>query len=723
MPPFGLYPVPKHHLHAQTPSMARPIFNSLDFMDEEAALPAMPEGDPVQQLDGAVESERKSLTSKEEKKLKKREEKERKRSLNALTAQEEEKEKTAPVTPLVNQTPATSSSKAKKSKDKKKGSQQGDARSSTKKRKRKSEVLSDTPLLPLQNPSATDSALGADFLDRLKASMTDLGKGFDLSSSFTRSSEPPSKKKSKSSRKSEVMKDLSKVTGETSGEVLTTPTPAQGKDKNKKNKSRKSLDMKTRDTPLKTPIPSTTSPYSSVPKRTPIPLPHNMDVRRPSILRKSQQSVAPNEQTSSQVLVVETPPSKSTNRAVTITKPPIPFNLPQRSVSTTPGHNKSKHVPLSSPSTDGDQTSAFTPVALPTTHKLAIKPNGRVSLTTSNLMRYTEPLNDEPKPRPRAASVAASTAVSTVSSGSSMSIKEAFARISKPYSRSGAEIDPFVVPEVKKKTHRETHEEASLGAFTEHFRTARKTVNFTDEREYLNAHLDWRVQNDAAGPLPCLGLATGCNAKRETVLRLHKEDTPDVLKVVVTTDGDLNALEDAKQRSTEAETLLELAVAARIPVPIGRVEGVWTLFCPKYSDTHVDKYGFGQRTLTIHSIAGFRDQNAYTARLSIPPRSMLYTILSFSMPPHASFRTTTIKTAVEGYKMDVVFLGNGYLQLRVDLNLLLRGKPTETAEGKPMYMEFVGVHEHAVKWREEKDELEEVGRKLFAKYDGEVTED
>jgi hypothetical protein len=30
----------------------------------------------------------------------------------------------------------------------------------------------------------------------------------------------------------------------------------------------------------------------------------------------------------------------------------------------------------------------------------------------------------------------------------------------------------------------------------------------------------------------------------------------------------------------------------------------------------------------------------------------------------------------------------------------------------------VGVHERAVVWKESEDELEVVGRKLFAKYDG-----
>lgn len=338
-------------------------------------------------------------------------------------------------------------------------------------------------------------------------------------------------------------------------------------------------------------------------------------------------------------------------------------------------------------------------------------------------MSYTQPLNDETRPRSRsrAASVAPSTAGSTTSGGTTQSIKDLFARSGKPYSRSGAEIDPFSIPESKKKNKaHESHVEANLEEFTERYRATQKAVNFSDELEYLHTALSWRTANDALGPLPCLGIkASGCNSKREQVLRLSKEDPSNLLKVIITNASDHAALDEAKLRSAQAQSFLTMSLAARVPVPIGRLEGVWKLFCPQYSDTHVDKYGYGQRTLTIFSMAGFKDAFSYTARLSIPPRSMLFSILSFRVPPHASFRSTTVKTSAEGYKMDVVFLGNGYLQLRVDVSLLLSGKATETKEGKRVFMEFVGVHESAVVWEEREDELEVVGRKLFAKYDGE----
>ena len=404
------------------------------------------------------------------------------------------------------------------------------------------------------------------------------------------------------------------------------------------------------------------------------------------------------------VVIADTIPGKET---------PVP---PPSNVSTK--SNKGHLLTNSSPSTLRDNKKlAPHSSTRQAPRKGHVEAKSQTPLTVSNLVRYTQPLNDtlEPKPQPRNA---LSAAASTASSVSSLDVGEDLTRANKPYSRSGAETDPFVTPHIKQNVRREFHEEAHAALFEEKYRKIRKTVNFSDEAEYLDKHLQWQAENNAKGPLPCLGMATGCNSKREQVLRLSKEDTSNLLKVLVTTDSEHHALDEANSCCTAAEYFLMMAIAARVPVPVGRVEGVWMLYCPNYSQIHVDKYGFGQRTLSIFSLPSLENPQAYTARLSIPPRSMLYSVISFTVPPHASFRTTTIKTSAEGYKMQLVFFGNGYLQLRVDLNLLLRGKSTETAEGKPMYMAFIGVHENAVVWRKKEDELEVEGRKIFAKYDG-----
>lgn len=679
----GLYAIPSHYLHSAKP-VPRPTFNSMDFAADEAE-PSSASVGPVQPVKDVEDGSHTPQESKAKKKKKKR-------SSIAQDQQQTNGLTPATTTPRIHVTPATASSKDQ---DKVKKSQD-------KKRKRESEGPADTLSAMSHSPSNGGFIVGGDMLQNVQTSMKAAGAVFSDRTAPAESTKKASKKKkAKTARTSNDTIDFDRMAEET-----------RSIDKKAKKARRQS-------TGSVRALPSTTVP-APVPRKTPVPLPDNAFSH--AVNAKKSERIGSRD---SSLLVIDTPPSQLLKTTLHLPDSPIPFNLPKARKAT--GSKKPGTVVDRSPPTPAtNEAPSSAPPVLNKNYKLQLKPDGHVSLTTSNLMRYTQhtqPLNDKPKPRPQsqAVSVATSSAASSTSGGTTQTIKDLFARVGKPYSRSGAEIDPFVVPEVKKKAVHEKHDEANTKDFTERYRAAQKAVNFSDELEYLDKALSWRVDNDALGPLHCLGIkASGCNTKREQVLRLSKEDSSNLLKVLVTTEADQTALEDAKQRSTEAESFLMMAVAARVPVPIGRLEGVWKLFCPQYSDMHVDKYGYGQRTLTIFSIAGFRDEHSYTARLSIPPRSMLFSILSFSVPPHASFRTTTIKTSAEGYKMDLVFLGNGYLQLRVDLSLLLSGKPTETKEGRHMVMEFVGVHESAVQWTEKKDELEVEGKKLFAKYDGEA---
>ena len=177
-------------------------------------------------------------------------------------------------------------------------------------------------------------------------------------------------------------------------------------------------------------------------------------------------------------------------------------------------------------------------------------------------------------------------------------------------------------------------------------------------------------------------------------------------------------------RGAAAEWFLARSISARVPVPLGKLEGQWKLYCPAYAEAHLDRYGYGQRTVSLWSVPGSVsaiDSHArYTARLSIPPRSMVYSVEDFPVPPHASFRSTTVQTTEEKYKMDFIFLGNGFLLLRVDLSLLLSGKEMRNNNGRRVVMEFIGVHDQAVVWEEKEDEVEAEGKRLFAKYDGEA---
>jgi hypothetical protein len=454
--------------------------------------------------------------------------------------------------------------------------------------------------------------------------------------------------------------------------------------KDKKDKKRESSAAK--DASVQSIVLTTTvSPYATTPKQTPIPLPEKSTVRATSSVRTLQQQHVPHRGGFVESPVNETPSLQRPRQASVSRKTPIPFNFPQASGIATGGKQL-----MVFPTNEASQ--------LPTSGSAACFKSSRgaiehevPALTSSNLLRYTQPLNDDPKPRPRGRAA-------SVSSVSSMSIKDAFARRGKPSPSSSFDFDPFFTPESREKKQPVTQKEASVQDFNSAFDALQAAVDFTAETSYLQQRLQSKAAYDAAGPLPCLKTATGCSSKSEQVLQLMREDDSNVLKINICSDAEQAAFDHSVAATLEAERFLSNAVMARNPVPLGKLEGVYTLYCPKYSSVHIDKYGYGQRTLSIQRPSGFNPaSHTYTARLSIPPRPMAYTILAFNAPPHASFRCTTLTTSAEGYTMSLACLGNGYLVLRMDMGLLLTGKKSEMAgkEGEGC-MEFLGVRERDV---------------------------
>jgi hypothetical protein len=684
MPPKGLYSMARHHLyggqmarhHSYGGQVApRRSFNSNDFHSE----PEKPT-----QVDPAVRIAKGANQAKEGDEKRTEKKKAKKKSLSKDVVQEPDEEviNGAKVPPVVPESKEQRKERRKRKKEEVSTKEAQTAEPRKKKRKRESATHLETPTPSLDGTATGSFVVGTDLVENVMASLS----GREISGAqLLESPQTPEKvpkKRKKSSRKSEdvqVEQQQKPVVLAKEPEVLSLEKP-----KVKKSKKRKSETVQQQeDEPL--PI--------KTPRNTPVPLPQL-----------------------SHILVPETPPSKTAQREKSLASRPVPISQSQAvgKVSTQRSpRNDRVTILLSTPTSAED---ARTPKSAPpaTTHGVS-KPTVPNALTDANLSNHTKPAKENKLKRRSKSGM--STVTSLPESASTRSIIDAFARVGKPYARSGAEVDPFVSPEILVKQRRETHEEASMNVFNDKFHEVQKAVNFSEERGYLEDYLAWGVEN-ASNHLPCLGNVTGCTSKKEEILRLSKEENLTILSHLDTEAGDLNALKDAANRIRLADELLMLSLKARVPVPIGRLEGTWTLYCPKYAETHFDRYGYGQRTLTISSIAGFKHKNSYTARLNIPPRSMSYSLLAFSTPPHASFRTTSVRTAAEGYTVDVVFLGNGYLQLRADLKLLLKGKATEEFEGKKVHMEFIGVHEQAVKWFEEKNELEEEAKKLFAKYDG-----
>jgi len=682
--------VPRHHLSGQVHPSARPAFNSLEFGDIT----------PGSEVHGKVH-DKISETEANKKKKKKN-----KHSLNEQSSQHTAKSNRTPVTPDIATSSAAVNGQGKKIQDDNSAQVADKAEMSTQKRKRRSTTAHELPSTAGVGQRAGSLRISTQYLEDLKSSMGDMGKSFSQCQSVPKPLERAAKKqKKKTNRKSEGDAATNGTAEATSNDASQAAGHKAGKVKKYKIHSNPVV-----SSPAKTavPVPTPRARQASAPRRTPIPLPPESSFERTKSLVPTYQKKNKANRANSEVLVDETHPSQMAHSAEGFEQTPILFALPQMSVTPTINHKKTKK----GPAVDAKQMSS-----VPTNEPSVVncmrgtKPQSAMS----NLLQYKQTLNDEPKPRPHGRS--SSIAASIESSDSGLSGKDTFTRVNKPYSRSGAEFDPFVVPpKQNRRKSRKLHDvrdESSLEAFTISFTASQKTVNFTDEQDYLGAYTASCSANAAAGALPCLNKATGCNPKREQLLQLRQPATTP-LNV-----GISQALAAATKGSITAETLLTLAVTARIPIPLGRIDGMWKLYCPAYAATHIDKYGSGQRTLHVAPLAGVTHASTYTARLALPPRSLPFSIHAFDAPPHASFRATRLETVAEGYGFEVVFLGNGYLKAFVDLQELLMGKKMEGKGGNEQKMEFWGVREGALVWEEEVDELEVVGKKLFRAYDGE----
>jgi hypothetical protein len=651
----------------------RPRYNTLDFLEE-----AEPESDPAKSMVMEAAQIVNNIAEKE-RKDKAKDDKKKKKNKSSLGADE------MPATPVPVPAAAATSADVKKSK-KKKGEKDGDdAHALKKKRKRDSEIQASSPSLMHDGHANGSSVVAADMLQNAGSSMGSIGAILNQRHAGSDPTEKPSTKKIKSKRKSEGT-DATQAKVSHATPVIKTPhDEAIKKKKDKKERRRESTQapetLSHLSPPVPKEVPAAASPYITTPKKTPIPLPQRSHTRASDTPGSHQGQISGS--SAAEVLVTETPPSRLSRQAPSTGKTPIPFSLP-RSTGARSGHKKLHKVStilLSPPAIqDNGQLSSAPPSSLPSMNEDTNEPNGRQSLTSSNLLRYTQPLSDEPKPRPRRRS-------GSMSSASSMSIKDAIARMGKPSPASSAEPNPFFNPHSHRKSRHETPFEAAMSSL-------RSSVNFAQERQYLSSHLHIRAANAAAGPLPCLTKATGCTPKQEAAIALKATHPDPSLTALHAADAEHVMFNAAVSAAGHAETFLHHATLAQIPVPAAHLEGIYTLYCPKYAETHIDKYGLGHRTLIISRPSGFTT-NTYTARLHIPPRSTTYSIRAFETPEHASFREIELQTTEEGYGMRLVVLGNGYVLLRVDLGLLLKGKKMDMGEG--VGMEFLGVRERDVR--------------------------
>jgi hypothetical protein len=723
MPPNGLYPIGRFHQYGGAPSSKpRTVYNTKDFENDIEAPPAAAiiEGAAL-----AVDGLREKLGEQE---MPKERKKSKKRSLGAVTEQPEDmvekkkKQKKAKKNSLLMTTEAQnddkhrsptapvaageqaiiSGPKSKKSKGKEAGEGATATKPTGKKRKRETEQqpappVADSTLLPAGQAKDNSVAL-PDWLQQLQSVLgttTTTINALQDSNLLTqvpmKPAKPTKKKVKVTSKSDESGSTVAKPLQTDTNAILTTNEPAPAAVKPKTKSKKVEPDDSSKDKTLVIPsssAPSVPSKYAFLVKQSPVPLPEINGL--PSTPKKTplplsqtstHQRWVVNGSDTSEIIVTETPPSHMPRVTPNSWKTPVPFNLDG---GLSGGREKSTNVPkitFSSPTTiNSVQPRSSAPMTPFVNSQEDSIPGSQASLTSSNLERYSQPLSDEPKDRPR------KRASSITSSLSSYTIQEAFSRVR--LKSIAASPDQH-----KKKYHPETHEEADTKTFKSAYRVLQKCVNFTQEEEYLETHLAARAIYDTSGPLPCLRSGTGCTAAGEQKVLLAKEDTRKFLKAILSTEAEQAAFDLAVRSTLEAEKFLRMTIAARIPVSIGKIEGVYTMYCPKYSATHVDKNS-SKRTISIARPRGFKS-DTYTAVLTVPPRAGFQSTLAFTAPPHASFRMTRLTISKDQGELDIAFLGNGYLLVKMDLGRLIRGKKTKTEKGEDSYMEFFCVKEEA----------------------------
>jgi hypothetical protein len=721
MPPNGLYPIGRFHQYGGAPlSKPRPVYNTKDFEDDKETLPAAAiiEGAALA-VDGLREKFGEGYTAKEKKKSKKRslgvateqpddkvekkkQKKAKKNSLPTAIEVQNANEHVSSATPVAAGKQASiSSPKGKKSKGKEAGEGATATRPTGKKREREVEQkpappVADSTLLPAGQAKDISIAL-PEWLQQLQSALgktTTTINTLQQSNLLTQVPTKSTKKKAKVvSKSSESGGTVAAPLQTDDNAVLVTnelaPAEAVPKKASKKAKPDDSSKAKTLVVPSSA-APSIPARYAFPVKQSPVPLPEINGL--PSTPQKTplplpqtpthQRRMVKSADTS-EILVTETPPSHMPRVTPKSWKAPIPFNLDGGLSS---GREQSTNVPKITFSSPTTISSVQPRSSAPMTPFVNSQEDGilgsQASLTSSNLEQYSQPLNDEPKDRPRKRTS------SDTSSLSSYTIQEALSRVrSKSIAASPDQH--------KKKHHPEIHEEADAKTFKSAYRVSQKCINFTQEEEYLETHLAARAIYDASGPLPCLRSGTGCTAAGEQKVLLAKEDTRKFLKAILSTEAEQAAFDLAVRSTLEAEKFLRMTIAAHTPVSIGKIEGVYTMYCPKYSATHVDKNS-SKRTISIVRPRGFKS-DTYTAVLTVPPRAGFQSTLAFTAPPHASFRMTMLTISNDQGELDIAFLGNGYLLVKMDLGRLIRGKKTKTEKGEDSYMEFFCVKEEEAK--------------------------
>ncbi|KAJ9605492.1 hypothetical protein H2200_010149 [Cladophialophora chaetospira] len=150
-----------------------------------------------------------------------------------------------------------------------------------------------------------------------------------------------------------------------------------------------------------------------------------------------------------------------------------------------------------------------------------------------------------------------------------------------------------------------------------------------------------------------------------------------------------------KAKVKAAMAILKKRLEAGEHIPAGPIEGDrFDLYSAEYFDHYYVEVHRGKNVVfgkIFQDLEGFGaaicDPDQLSAEVHIYPEGHL-NVLTFEIPTSASLVPTVIKT-FEGYELEATFLGNGFLVLSIDLNLVMKGKPT--MHGKAEKLNFYGI--------------------------------
>ena len=151
-------------------------------------------------------------------------------------------------------------------------------------------------------------------------------------------------------------------------------------------------------------------------------------------------------------------------------------------------------------------------------------------------------------------------------------------------------------------------------------------------------------------------------------------------------------------RVQDAYNDLVMATKAGESVPIGPVGGGrWDLYCAEYLshyfyEVHLHRrFRAGNADDDIWCSATGHEPGQFRASLNIYPEGH-FEFTPFDLPDHASLEPVMLTGAFDDdHRAEVVFLGDRYIKLKVELNVLLEGKSTPRHLGPPKMVEFSGI--------------------------------